>query len=87
VPPTVRLTTDSFGKENTAVIYGWIAACHQLGASMAAFGAGAIRTSLGDYQLAFWIAGTLCLIAGSAFLTIGRTALQPRPRVAEAAAT
>lgn len=72
VPPTVRLTSDAFGRENTGVIYGWIGASHQLGASMAAFGAGAIRTTLGDYQTAFWIAGVLCLLAGSSFLTIGR---------------
>jgi sugar phosphate permease len=72
VPPTVRLTTEAFGRENTGVIYGWIGASHQLGASLAAFGAGAIRTSLGDYRLAFWIAGGLCVLAGLAFLTIGR---------------
>ena len=45
VPPTVRLTSEAFGRENTGVIYGWIGASHQLGASMAAFGAGAIRTA------------------------------------------
>ena len=50
------------------MIYGWIGASHQLGASMAAFGAGgAIRTMLGDYQFAFWIAGLLCVAAGSRF--------------------
>jgi sugar phosphate permease len=68
VPPTVKLTTEAFGKENTGVIYGWIGASHQLGASMAAFGAGAIRTELGDYRLAFIIAGLLCLIAGASFI-------------------
>jgi predicted MFS family arabinose efflux permease len=73
VPPTVRLTGDAFGRENTGVIYGWIAASHQLGASLAAFGAGAIRTGLGDYSAAFWIAGALCAIAGLSFLTVGRT--------------
>jgi sugar phosphate permease len=78
VPPTVRLTGDTFGRENTGVIYGWIGASHQLGASLAAFGAGAIRTSLGDYQLAFWIAGGLCVLAGTSFLTIGRVVLKPR---------
>ena len=36
VPPTVRLTADAFGRENTGVIYGWIGASHQLGASVAA---------------------------------------------------
>jgi hypothetical protein len=73
VPPTVRLTTEAFGRENTGVIYGWIGASHQLGASAAAFGAGAIRTMLGDYQVAFWAAGLLCVIAGLSFLTIGRS--------------
>jgi sugar phosphate permease len=72
VPPTVRLTGEAFGRENTGVVYGWIGASHQLGASMAAFGAGAIRTELGDYRLAFWAAGVLCLLAGVSFLTIGR---------------
>jgi len=72
VPPTVRLTADAFGDENAGVIYGWVGASHQIGASMAAFGAGALRTLLGDYQMAFWIAGTLCVMAGFAFLTLGR---------------
>jgi sugar phosphate permease len=78
VPPTVRLTSEAFGRENTGVIYGWIGASHQLGASMAALGAGTIRTMLGDYRLAFWIASVLCLMAGAAFVTIGRRALTPR---------
>jgi sugar phosphate permease len=81
VPPTVKLTTEAFGRENTGVIYGWIGASHQLGASMAAFGAGAIRTGLGDYRLAFLIAGVLCLLAGASFIVIGRRALAPAMRV------
>jgi sugar phosphate permease len=72
VPPTVRLTAEAFGRENTGVVYGWIGASHQLGASLAAFGAGAIRSSLGDYRTAFWIAGGLCVLAGFSFLSIGR---------------
>ena len=79
VPPTVRLTGEAFGRENTGVIYGWIGACHQLGASMAAFGAGAIRTVLGDYRVAFWIAGALCVLAGASFLTIGRRTFNQSP--------
>ena len=78
VPPTVRLTSEAFGRENTGVIYGWISASHQIGASVAAFGAGAIRTMLGDYQVAFWAAGLLCVVAGLSFLTIGRS-LRPAP--------
>ena len=72
VPPTVRLTSEAFGKENTGVIYGWIGASHQLGASLAALGAGSIRASLGDYRMAFYVAGMLCVLAGLSFVTIGR---------------
>jgi sugar phosphate permease len=86
VPPTVKLTSEAFGRENTGVIYGWIGASHQLGASLAAFGAGAIRTELGDYRVAFLTAGLLCLIAGASFLMIGGAlrarAIGARPAIA-----
>ena len=79
VPPTVRLAADAFGKENTGVIYGWIGASHQMGASMAAFGAGSIRTFMGDYRMAFVIASTLCLIASASFvLGVGKPKLTLR---------
>ena len=68
VPPTVRLTSDCFGRENAGVIYGWIGASHQLGAALAAVGAGFIRTHAGDYRDAFWISGTVCFLTGVAFL-------------------
>ena len=68
VPPTVRLTSDTFGRENTGVVYGWIGASHQLGASLAAMGAGVIRTSTGDYHWAFWTAAALCMIAAISFV-------------------
>jgi MFS family permease len=86
VPPTVRLTTEAFGRENTGVIYGWIGASHQLGASLAAFGAGTMRTALGDYTLAFWLAGGLCLVAGLALLTLGGRSLRPQRLTAMATA-
>jgi len=72
VPPTVKLTADCFGRENAGVIYGWIVAAHQLGAALAAGGAGIIRTSTGNYQSAFWIAGALCSLTGFAFLFVNK---------------
>jgi predicted MFS family arabinose efflux permease len=79
VPPTVRLTSDCFGRENAGVIYGWIGASHQLGAALAAVGAGFIRTQTGDYRDAFWVSGTVCLLTGVAFLLpIGRVLISPR---------
>jgi sugar phosphate permease len=86
VPPTVRLTGEAFGRENTGVIYGWIGASHQLGASLAAFGAGAIRTFAGDYRVAFWTAGVVCVVAGLSFLTIGRRSFAT-PRSTDSLAT
>lgn len=68
VPPTVRLCSDAFGRENTGVIYGWIGASHQIGASLAALTAGSIRTVTGDYQWAFQGAAVLCVIAAMAFM-------------------
>ncbi len=84
VPPTVRLTSDAFGRENAGVIYGWIAAAHQMGAALAAFGAGSIRTMFGDYSAAFWISGTVCFLTGFAFLFTGK-ALETRLPVPVAA--
>jgi predicted MFS family arabinose efflux permease len=69
VPPTVRLTANTFGKENVGVVYGWIGAAHQLGASLAAVTAGSIRTYLGDYRDAFWLSGTLCLLAATLLIS------------------
>jgi sugar phosphate permease len=86
VPPTVRLTSEAFGRENTGVVYGWIGASHQLGASLAALGAGAIRTGLGDYRLAFWIAGGLCLLAGLSFVTLGNRSFRRTPALEPATA-
>jgi sugar phosphate permease len=73
VPPTVRLTADIFGRHNVGIVFGWIFAAHQLGAAIAAFGAGALRTWLGDYQVAFMSAGLLCLVACGLVTRIGRS--------------
>jgi len=56
------------------VVYGWIGASHQLGASLAAVMAGVIRTSLGDYRAAFWLSGGLCLLAAALLISTGRKA-------------
>jgi sugar phosphate permease len=86
VPPTVRLAADIFGKEKVGMIFGWIVASHQVGAAVAAFGAGAIRTYLGDYFDAFMIAGGACVVAAVLVLRIGRNVRSDRiPAVAATA--
>jgi sugar phosphate permease len=63
VPPTVRLSARTFGKEKAGVAFGWIFAAHQLGAATAAFGAGLSRSLLASYLPAFFAAGAMCLVA------------------------
>jgi len=72
VPPTLRLATDAFGRERSAMIFGWILAGHQLGAAFAAYSAGWIRTITLSYDGAFISAGVLCLCASVLALFIGR---------------
>ena len=89
VPPTVRLTTDVFGKQYGAIMFGWVVAMHQVGAGVAAFGAGYLRTVFGLYDQAFVTAGAMCLVAALMALRIakrGRSPAEPLPVAAAAAA-
>ena len=84
VPPTVRLTAQRFGAERANLVFGWIFAGHQLGAGIAAFGAGLSRTVYATYVPAFFVAGALCIVAALITLVIARPA--PKPATAVAAA-
>jgi len=78
VPPTVRLTTDIFGRDKGPIVFGWIVAGHQLGAAFATLAAGMMRTSLGNYQLATMCSGALCIIGAVVVLRIrGRSGHAP----------
>jgi MFS family permease len=70
VPPTVRLTTAQFGTERGPLVYGWIGAGHQLGAAVAAFGAGVLRVQTNRYVEAFLLAGAACIIAAAMAMLI-----------------
>ncbi|HKA48484.1 MAG TPA: MFS transporter [Candidatus Dormibacteraeota bacterium] len=74
VPPTIALSSGVLGRANGGIVFGWVFASHQLGASFAASAAGVLRTWLGDYQIAFISAGLLCLIASGLVIRIGRAA-------------
>ncbi len=85
VPPTVRLTAKIFGPQRGPIMFGWIAAAHQLGAALAAFGAGVLRVEFGSYLQAFVLSGTLCLVAALLVLFIGRNPNEaPQPAIAAA---
>jgi MFS family permease len=72
VPPTVMLCRTILGPERATVIYGWVFAAHQIGGSIAAFGAAVLRVKLGDYAAAFYISGALCLVSSYFVLQIAK---------------
>jgi predicted MFS family arabinose efflux permease len=77
VPPTVALAADRFGAHNVGVVYGWIFASHMLGAAIAAWVAGIVRESVGDYAVAFVAAGWIAIVAGFAAMMIRRREAVP----------
>lgn len=81
VPPTTVLVADLFGRKNVGPVYGWVYCAHQIGAALAAWLGGVARASLGDYGLAFLIAGVIGLAGGLLALRINRQAqpLAPAP--------
>ena len=69
VPPTVALCREIFGLSG-AVVFGWVFASHQVGAAIAAISAAAVRDGLGQYTMAWYGAGALCLVAAAFSLVI-----------------
>ncbi len=72
VPPTVKLAGAAFGKERAGLVFGWVFAAHQLGAAVAAYGAGLTRTLLLTYNPALFAAGAACLAAALLVVTARR---------------
>lgn len=72
VPPTVMLTNQVFGRQQAPVIVSWIFCAHQIGGSLAAVGAGAVRTATGSYMVAFLASGLACVMASLLVLRIAR---------------
>jgi hypothetical protein len=77
VPPTVKLTSQTFGREHAPLVFGWVFTAHQLGAATAALGAGISRDVLASYLPAFIAAGVACLLAAVAVLAARRRATAP----------
>lgn len=84
VPPTLRLTADAFGDRDAPILFGWIAAGHQVGAATAALGAGVLRTELDTYWHAFLLAGAACITIAMILLASAAKGRGRQPRLAEA---
>src|SRR6478672_3895674 len=69
VPPTIVLCRHYFGTRSP-VVFGWVFASHQLGAAIAAAGAGRLRDVQGTYDMAFYVASGLCFVAALLCLNV-----------------
>ncbi|MDQ0472696.1 MFS transporter [Labrys wisconsinensis] len=84
VPPTLRLSNESFGDRAGPLVFGWVVAGHQVGAAAAAYFGGTMRQLQGNYQLAFLIAGLTGIMAAAISMLIepprrGEAAVVPQP--------
>lgn len=74
VPPTIALSAirNTFGQEDTAIIFGWTLVAHQAGAGLMAFSGGLIRDAAGSYTMAWISTSMLCGVAALMALAIKR---------------
>lgn len=78
VPPTLALCRQYFGAR-APVVFGWVFASHQVGAALAAFGAGVVRDVTGSYDGAWYAAAVLCVAAAALSISIRRNPAPPSP--------
>lgn len=72
VPPTMALCREVFGAKDGTIVFGWVFAAHQVGASIAAVLAGVVRDQTGEYTIAWFAAAVLCAVAAAVSLGIRR---------------
>lgn len=71
VPPTMALCREQYG-EDSAIVFGWVLASHQVGAAAVAFLGGVVRDVTGSYDLVWYASGALCATAALMALMIRR---------------
>ena len=72
VPPTIMLCRSILGPQRASIVYGWVFTGHQIGGSIAAFGAAILRVKLGDYAAAFYVSGAMCIVTSYFVLQIAK---------------
>ncbi|MEU9439708.1 MFS transporter [Streptomyces sp. NPDC048304] len=71
VPPTLALCRENYG-DDSAIVFGWVLASHQVGAALVAYLGGLARDVFGTYDLVWYASGTLCAAAALMALVIRR---------------
>ncbi|GGZ14271.1 MFS transporter [Streptomyces nitrosporeus] len=78
VPPTLALCRERYGRDS-AIVFGWVLASHQVGAALVAFLGGVAREAFGSYDVVWYAAGALCATAALMALVIRREHPAPEP--------
>ena len=81
VPPTIMLCRSILGPQRGSIVYGWVFTGHQIGGAIAAFGAAVLRVKLGDYAVAFYISGAMCIITSYFVLKIAKNVPDAQIRI------
>ncbi|MFF9849673.1 MFS transporter [Streptomyces litmocidini] len=76
VPPTIALCREHYG-EDSAIVFGWVLASHQVGAAAVAFAGGVARDVFGTYDVVWYASGALCAAAALMALVISRPRTEP----------
>ncbi|MEU6991481.1 MFS transporter [Streptomyces sp. NPDC046465] len=71
VPPTLALCREQYG-DDSAIVFGWVLASHQVGAALVAFLGGVVRDEFGSYNVVWYASGALCAAAALMVLVIRR---------------
>ncbi|MEV0120800.1 MFS transporter [Streptomyces sp. NPDC050703] len=71
VPPTLALCREQYG-DDSAIVFGWVLASHQIGAALVAFLGGVARDTFGSYDVMWYASGALCAAAALMALVIRR---------------
>ncbi|MFF4243869.1 MFS transporter [Streptomyces sp. NPDC001822] len=71
VPPTLALCREQYG-EDSAIVFGWVLASHQVGAALVAFLGGVARDATGSYDMVWYASGALCATAALMALMVRR---------------
>ncbi|WP_264202857.1 MFS transporter [Streptomyces bambusae] len=71
VPPTIALCREHYG-EDSAIVFGWVLAAHQVGAALVAFLGGVARDVFGSYDVVWYASGALCAMAALMSMVVRR---------------
>ncbi|MFI8189707.1 MFS transporter [Streptomyces sp. NPDC085946] len=81
VPPTIALCREHYG-EDSAIVFGWVLASHQVGAALVAFLGGLAHDVFGTYTPVWYASGALCAAAALMALVIRRRPAAAAPLAA-----